>query len=168
MTSAETSNEFKSLVSQNSNLDEVQAFLRGGEASTLAPEILLSTLVSCVSLLRQNNMHVEEHVNLIETLRAANAELKELVASTQARLDSHIEDNSALVNTLSSVAQFHEQMKSEHEQQAGGHEQMMDQVSILNERIERLKETNERDRHSDRVQISQLRTRLAAMNLMRH
>ena len=165
MTSAEN---FESLVSQNSNLDEVQAFLRGDEASTLAPEILLNTLDACVTLLRQNNMHVEEHVNLIETLRAANAELKGLVASTQKRLDSHVEDNSALVDTLSSVAKFHEQMQTEHEQRAGGHEQMMDQVSILNERIERLKETNERDRHSDQAQISQLRTRLAAMNMMRH
>ena len=164
---AEREDGFESLVSKNSNLKEVQEFIRGPESKTIAPDILLNTLDACVTLLRQKNMHLDEHQGLIETLQSANAELKGLVASTQARLDEHLEDNSALVNTLAKVTNFQEQITAEHERRGAEQAVSSTKATVLQERIRVLTEDHEQERRNDKFQISQLRARLSAMHMMR-
>ena len=157
---------FESLVSKNSNLEEVQEFIRGPESKTIAPEMLLHTLDACVTLLRQKNMHSDEHENLIATLQSANAELKRLVSSTQARLDEHLEDNSALVATLGKVTNFQEQITAEHERRGAERAANSATVQVLQERIRVLTEDHDQERRNDKFQISQLRARLSAMHMM--
>ena len=162
MTSEEN---FESLVSQNSNLEEVQAFIRGPEASTIAPEILLNTLDACVTLLRQNNMHVEEHKNLIETLQTANAELKGLVSGMQTRLDETVEDNAAVAETLAKVTTFHERIQNIHtETQSPA---LREQVSVMEQRLETQKQEHISEVRSMTLRVQQLRARLAAVQMMR-
>ena len=163
MTSEQT--DFESLVSQNSNLEEVQAFIRGPEASTIAPEILLNTLDACVTLLRQNNMHVEEHKNLNDTLQAANVELKGLVAGLQTRLDESVADNTAVAETLAKVTTFHERIQNIHtETQSPA---LREQVSVMEERLSAQKQEHLSEKRSLDLKVKQLRARLSAMVMMR-
>ena len=156
---------FESLVSQNSNLEEVQSFIRGPEASTIAPEILLNTLDACVTLLRQNNMHVEEHKNLNETLQTANAELKGLIAGMQTRLDESIADNTAVAETLAKVTTFQERIQRiQPDTQSPA---LREQVSVMQERLTAMKQDHLSETHSKDLQLKQLRARLSALSMMR-
>ena len=157
--------EFESLVSKNSNLDEVQSFIRGPESSTIAPEILLNTLDACVTLLRQNNMHVEEHKNLNETLQTANSELKGLVAGLQTRLDESVADNTAVADTLAKVTTFQERIQRiQPDTQSPA---LREQVSVMEQRLTTMKQDHVGVIRSKDLQLKQLRARLSAMSMMR-
>jgi len=126
--------EFVSLVSNNSNLEEVREYLisKGGE---IEHGVLLNTLHSCVTLLVQNNLRVSEHISLINTLREANVELKGLVATSQARLEQFLEDNHEENETTEEMRAMHAMVLQNYEKVNASRDELREEIDVLHERI---------------------------------
>jgi|TARA_B110000902_G_C14150078_1_gene529168 hypothetical protein len=152
-----SSEEFKSLVSNNSNLEEVRDYISSDKGGpNIEHAVLLNTLDSCLALLMQNNLHVSEHVSLIETLREANAELKSLVATSQSRMEQFMQDN-VENDTTDDMKALHAMVLENYAKANVSRNELREQIVVLNERIRVNKADYEVTNRANDLTIDRLR-----------
>jgi len=149
--------DFVLLVSNNSNLEEVREYILSDKGPEIEHGILLNSLNSCLSLLMQNNLHVTEHVNLIDTLREANAELKCLVSTSQDRLEQFMADDNAENATAGEMMNLHAMILKDYEKVNASRDELREQIRILNERIDLNKKDYEVTHRANTLTIERLR-----------
>ena len=153
-----SSEEFKSLVSNNSNLEEVRDYISSDKGGpNIEHAVLLNTLDSCLALLMQNNLHVSEHVSLIETLREANTELKSLVATSQLRMEQFMQDNVVENETTDDMKALHAMVLKNYAKANVSRNELREQIVVLNERIRVNKADYEVTNRANDLTIDRLR-----------